>query len=80
MKEDFSELISYLDERFNKIEAQLETKADKEDVVNLTNAVDALAGKVENAFQEFTMLTAKINRMENWIKEASEKLDIEFEA
>ena len=53
MKEDFSELISYLDERFNKVEAVLEKKADKEDVDKLVSAVDALAKHIETYFQEF---------------------------
>lgn len=45
MKQDFLELIQYLNERFSKIENQLETKADKTDVQELMGAVDAYAKK-----------------------------------
>ncbi len=52
MKEDFSELIEYLDERFTKIENQLETKAEKADVDKLFAAVDSYAKKADTYFQE----------------------------
>ena len=66
MKEDFSELITYLDEKFSnidekflnidekfiKIEGILETKADKIDVQNLMTAVDRYAEKADAYFQE----------------------------
>ncbi len=50
MKEDFSELIEYLDERFTKIENQLETKAEKTDVDKLFTAVDTYAKKADTYF------------------------------
>ena len=43
MKEDFSELIEYLDKKFSKIEKTLEKKADKSDVDILMTAVDKYA-------------------------------------
>ncbi len=45
MKEDFSELIQYLDERFTRIENQFETKAEKADVNKLLTAIDGYAKK-----------------------------------
>jgi len=68
MKEDFSELIEYLDtkftkidDRFSKIENEVfdmnrhlqdlkENKADKSDIDNLLNAVDAYAQKADSYF------------------------------
>lgn len=50
MKEDFSKLIEYLDERFTKIENQLETKAEKADVDKLFTAVDEYAKKADTYF------------------------------
>lgn len=79
MKEGFSELISYLDKRFNNVETVLEKKADKEDVRRLTSAVDSLAKHIETYFQEFLALSTKVDRLERWIKEASSKIGIRFE-
>lgn len=47
MNQDFSELTQYLDEKFISIDEKLEdlreNKADKSDVNNLLNAIDAYA-------------------------------------
>ncbi len=58
MKEDFSELIEYLDERFIKIENQLETKAEKADVDKLFVAVDTYAKKADTYFQDPVKITS----------------------
>ncbi len=54
MKEDFSELIQYLDGKFTNIDRKLdslqENKADKSDVRVLTDAVDAYAKKADAYF------------------------------
>ena len=54
MNGDFSELIQYLDEKFNRIDSKLgnleENKADKSDVNNLLNAIDAYAKKADTYF------------------------------
>ena len=79
MKEDFSELIEYLDERFTKIENQLETKAEKADVDKLFAAVDEYARKADTYFQEMLMLAQKIDRHEKWLHQVAEKLGIKLE-
>ncbi len=40
MKEDFSELIQYLDEKFRNIEGKLDTKATKADFNELLKALE----------------------------------------
>ncbi len=79
MKEDFSELIQYLDERFTKIENQLETKAEKADVDGLFTAVDAYAKKADTYFQEMVSLSHKVDRHEKWLRQVAEKLDIKLD-
>ena len=78
MKEDFSELITYLDERFSKIEKVLETKSDKVDVQNLMTAVDKYAKKADAYFQEMLMLSQKIDRHEKWLHQLADKLGIKL--
>jgi len=90
MAEDFSELIKYLDKKFNKIgesfvlvENRLgnieENKADKSDVNNLINAVDAYAKKADEYFQEMVMFSYQLKRHEKWIQQIAEKLGIKLE-
>lgn len=63
MKEDFSELVQYLDGKFESIDARLiglggkidnlqENKANKKDVNNLLGAIDTYAQKADTFFQE----------------------------
>jgi len=83
MKEDFSELVEYLDEKFSNIDRQLENlkenKADKSDMNTLFNAVDAYAQKADAFFQELVMLSHQINRHEKWLHQIAEKLGIKLE-
>jgi uncharacterized coiled-coil DUF342 family protein len=83
MKEDFSELIQYLDEKFTGIDGKLDglqdTKADKTDVHNLVNAVDAYAKKADTYFQEMVMLAHKVDRHEKWLHQVAEKLGIKLD-
>ncbi len=63
----------------SKVEDLQETKADKEDVNNLLNAVDAYAKKSDTYFQEMTMLSHKVDRHERWFQQVAQKLDIKLE-
>ncbi|HCC60329.1 MAG: hypothetical protein A2402_01520 [Candidatus Staskawiczbacteria bacterium RIFOXYC1_FULL_37_43] len=83
MKEDFTELVEYLDEKFSNIDRQLENlkenKTDKSDMNTLFNAVDAYAQKADAFFQELVMLSHQINRHEKWLHQIAEKLGIKLE-
>lgn len=82
MKEDFSELITYLDEKFSNIDRQLsdlkENKADKVDVQSLMTAVDKYAEKADAYFQEMLMLSQKIDRHEKWLHQLADKFGIKL--
>ena len=82
MNKDFSELVQYLDEKFSKIDIQLEylkeNKVDKSDFNNLLTAVDAYAQKADTYFQEMVMLSHKVDRHEKWHLKVAEKLSIKL--
>ncbi len=90
MKEDFSELIEYLDkkftsinERFNSVDERLsdlqENKVDKSDFNDLLTAVDSYAKKADAYFQEMVMLSHKVDRHEKWLFQVAQKLGIKLE-
>ncbi len=93
MKEDFSELVEYLDgkfvavdqkffdvnQRLDTIDAKLEGKADKADVNELMTAIDAYAKKADTYFQEMVMLSHKVERHEKWFQQIADKLGIKLE-
>lgn len=94
MNNDFSELIQYLDEKFEKVaskeatidlsnrvislEEKVKTLATKEDFNNLLTAIDAYAQKADTYFQEMVMLSHKVDRHETWLREIAEKLGIKL--
>ena len=93
MNQDFSELIEYLDGKFSKIderfvgidtrlsniEMKLESKADKADINELMNAIDAYAKKADAYFQEMVMLAHKVDRLEKWVSQIAKKLGMKLE-
>ncbi|MFH1509949.1 MAG: hypothetical protein ABID67_02275 [Candidatus Nealsonbacteria bacterium] len=78
MEKDFSELIGYLDERFTKIENQLENKADKSDIRVLSDGVDAYAKRADTYFQEMVMLAHKVDKLEKWVHQLAEKIGLKL--
>jgi len=69
----------------NIITAGREVFATKEDITGLgqrldvlTNAVDAYAKKADAYYQEMTVLLHKVQRMEEWIRRAAEKVGINY--
>jgi len=82
MAQNYSELIEYLDERFGKIDKNLEnlkeTKADKKDVQSLMNSIDRLAKAIETYHHEQTALGAKVDRLEQWITQIAKQTGIEL--
>ena len=78
MKEDFSELIQYLDGQFNGLEKRLDNRMDdlEGEVRSLRTAVDGYAHKADAYFQEMAMPSHKVNRLEKWILQIAEKTNI----
>ena len=77
MKEDFVELVEYLDQKFGGIAGEI--KGLKEDFDLLQKSVDAYAVKADKYFQEMVMLSHKVDRHEKWLHQIEEKLGIKFE-
>ena len=77
MKQDFSELIQYLDEKFIRVDQRFDEM--KKNFVNLQTSVDAYAKKADTYFQEMVALSRKVDRHEKWIQQIAEKLGIKLE-
>ncbi|HCC60333.1 MAG: hypothetical protein A2402_01540 [Candidatus Staskawiczbacteria bacterium RIFOXYC1_FULL_37_43] len=77
MKEDFTELVEYLDEKFGKVAEDFKELKDNFNL--LQNSVDAYAVKADTYFQEMTMLSEKVNRHDKWLLQIAEKLGIKLE-
>ena len=77
MKEDLSELVEYLDEKFGKIASDFKELKDNFNL--LQNSVDAYSTKADKFFDELVMLSHKVDRHEKWLLQIAEKLGIKLE-
>ena len=96
MNKNHSELIEYLDKKFQEtakkeavtdlmnrvisVEEKIETLATKKDVDNLRNSVDKYMELGQRYYQEMVALTAKVDRLEKWINQIAKKVGIELKA
>jgi len=55
MNEDYKELVDYLDEKFTKIEQDIEKKAEKEVADKILTSQDKIITKLDKLLQEKTM-------------------------
>lgn len=77
MKEDFSELVQYLDGKFQKVETDF--KELKNDFNVLQTSVDAYAHKADKFFEELVMYSNQVKCHEKWLHMIAEKLGIKLE-
>lgn len=85
MKQDFGELVEYLDKKFNVIDGDFaELKSDfsglKSDFWQLQSAVDSYAAKADKYFMEMVALAHKVDRLERWIQEIADKVGIKLKS
>lgn len=81
LTDDVSSLKESMTELTNKvisIEEKVEDLATKEDMNSLRDSVDNYAKKADTYYQEFTALTAKVDRHEKWISQIAEQVGIEL--
>jgi len=50
----------------------------KEDLRALTTIIDGLAKLVKDFYQEVTIMTARMTRMEDWIQQAAREIGVEY--
>jgi hypothetical protein len=73
---NFQPGFDYIDQKTIELKEEL---ASKEDIKKLQISLDTYAKQSKDYYQEVTVLVAKVSRMENWIRQASTKLGIEYQ-
>jgi len=77
--QDFKKLMEVLKEFFySKEEMDIKFEIVNERVSQLTSSVDAYAKKADTYYQEMAVMRHRLERMEDWIKTASQKIGVEY--
>ena len=77
--EDLQKLISGLKEFFySKEEMDVKFDAMNENFNSLRTSVDAYAKKADTYYQEMAVMRHRMERMEEWILKASQKIGLEY--
>jgi len=86
MNKDFSELVEYLDKKFENIDDKFEETTKQKDldilierVDSLTTSIDRLAKLITDYYQEQMAMKAKMDIHEKWILQLAEKLGLKLE-
>lgn len=77
MEQNFSELIEYLDGKFNENKERIDALEEKFDI--LQTSVDIYAKKADTYFQEMVALSHRVDRHEKWFQQVAQKLEIKLE-
>ena len=75
----FEEVGGQLSELRQDIGEKLDRKADKSDVANILNNLDAYSKRTDDAIQETAMLSSQVDRHETWIQHLAQKLGLKLE-
>lgn len=82
-KQDFSELVEYLDKKFS--EDAKEHRLMRDEFTGLSNefrelqgAVDAYAKRADAYFQEMVMLSHQVDRHDRWLRQIAEKVGVKL--
>ena len=79
--DEFSKLfnyMTYMTERFDKIDNMLETKANNADVQTALGLLDALAKRQEISDDERLVMSHQLTRLHDWVEEAAKRIDLKF--
>jgi hypothetical protein len=72
----FGQMTRHFDERLDSLEA---SKADRQQVARLQNSLDGIAKRLETDEHERAAITSQLNRHQNWIIRATDKLQIGYD-
>jgi len=79
-QDEFSKLFTYMERRFDAIEAELAKKVDKSEIDRINATLDAILKNQETDDQERLVIAHQLNRHERWIERAADRLKITYNA
>ena len=79
-QDEFTRLFKYMEERFDRIDKALASRADKKDVELLLNAVDSFAKRQEINDDERLVMGHQLEKLDQWVHELASKFGVSLSA
>lgn len=78
---NFQPVFDYIDEAEKRIKTEIMEKvASKKDIEDLQNHIDFLAKQTKDAGDKAAVADAKANKVERWVIQAAEKVNLPYQA
>lgn len=75
-----AQMMGQVNARFDKIDKNLDQKADKLDIERLFNAVDAFAKRLEISDDERIVMSHQLDRLDAWVHQLADKIGVTLAA
>lgn len=76
--DEFTKLFKYMSERFDRIDSNLEAKADSSDMQKVLRLLDTMAKRLEISDDERLVVGHQLDRLNRWTQELAEKIGYEL--
>ncbi len=78
-QDEFTKLFTYMEQRFDALEAKIDDKADKKQVDSLIGLVDTITKSQETDQQERLIANHQLGRHEDWIERAADTINVSYD-
>ena len=76
--DEFTKLFQYMTKRFDKIDIELASKANNDDLQRVLGLLDKISKDIEISEDERLVMSHQLTRIHDWVEKAAKKIDLEF--
>ncbi len=75
---EFTKLFQYMTKRFDKIDIELASKANNDDLQRVLGLLDKISKDIEISEDERLVISHQLTQIHDWVEKAAKKFDLEF--
>ena len=76
--DEFTKLFQYMTKRFDKIDIELASKANNDDLQRGLGLLDKISKDIEISEDERLVISHQLTQIHDWVEKAAKKIDLEF--
>ena len=75
--DEFTKLFQYMTKRFDKIDIELASKANNDDLQRVLGLLDKISKDIEISEDERLVISHQLTQIHDWVEKAAKKFDLE---